>query len=172
MNSMTGYGRATAALGPQTLTVQVSSVNRKGLDLTLSLPDEWQHFEAAVGDAVRKVALRGKVHVAVEVEGPQLGQPRLGPGRHRGRRWSATWPKVARTARRSSLSRRASCCGRSPARSTGTKLPADEATGEDFAEGARHEAFAWPGGHAGQGGRGSCWWIFSGRLESELHGRR
>lgn len=69
MNSMTGYGRATATLGAQTLTVQVNSVNRRGLDLSLALPDEWQPFEAAVGDAVRKIALRGKVHVAVEVEG-------------------------------------------------------------------------------------------------------
>lgn len=69
MNSMTGYGRATATLGAQTLTVQVNSVNRRGLDLSLALPDEWQPFEPAVGDAVRKIALRGKVHVAVEVEG-------------------------------------------------------------------------------------------------------
>ncbi|HEX2862379.1 MAG TPA: YicC/YloC family endoribonuclease [Lacunisphaera sp.] len=69
MNSMTGYGRATAVLGELTLTVQVNSVNRKGLDLTLSLPDEWEAFEPAVGEAVRKVALRGKVHVSAEVTG-------------------------------------------------------------------------------------------------------
>jgi uncharacterized protein (TIGR00255 family) len=73
MNSMTGYGRATAALGELTLTVQVNSVNRKGLDLTLKLPDEWEGYEAAVGEAVRKVALRGKVHVAVEVTGKPAG---------------------------------------------------------------------------------------------------
>jgi uncharacterized protein (TIGR00255 family) len=66
---MTGYGRATATLGNQTLTVQVNSVNRRGLDLSLSLPDEWQAFEPAVGDAVRKLVQRGKVHVAVEVAG-------------------------------------------------------------------------------------------------------
>jgi uncharacterized protein (TIGR00255 family) len=69
MNSMTGYGRATAALGDSTLSVQVNSVNRRGLDLTMKLPEEWQAFESAVGDAVRKVALRGKVHVAVEITG-------------------------------------------------------------------------------------------------------
>ena len=73
MNSMTGYGRATAALGEMTLTVQVNSVNRKGLDLSLSLPDDWELFETAVGEAVRKVALRGKVHVAVEVTGRPSG---------------------------------------------------------------------------------------------------
>jgi uncharacterized protein (TIGR00255 family) len=71
MNSMTGYGRATAALGSQTLTVQVNSVNRRGLDLSMKLPDEWQAFEPAVGEAVRKVVQRGKVHVAVEVTGPR-----------------------------------------------------------------------------------------------------
>jgi uncharacterized protein (TIGR00255 family) len=69
MNSMTGYGRATATLGTQTLTVQVNSVNRRGLDLSISLPDEWQTHESAVGDAVRKLVQRGKVHVAVEVAG-------------------------------------------------------------------------------------------------------
>jgi uncharacterized protein (TIGR00255 family) len=69
MNSMTGYGRATAVLGNQTLTVQVNSVNRRGLDLTMKLPEEWQPFEPAVADAVRKQVQRGKVHVAVEVAG-------------------------------------------------------------------------------------------------------
>jgi uncharacterized protein (TIGR00255 family) len=69
MNSMTGYGRATAALGNQTLSVQVNSVNRRGLDLTMKVPDDWQVFESAVGDAVRKQVQRGKVHVSVEVAG-------------------------------------------------------------------------------------------------------
>ncbi|HTL68802.1 MAG TPA: YicC/YloC family endoribonuclease [Lacunisphaera sp.] len=69
MNSMTGYGRATAHLGSQAVAVQVSSVNRRGLDLTMKLPDEWQGFEAVVSEAVRGVATRGKVHVAIEVDG-------------------------------------------------------------------------------------------------------
>jgi len=42
MKSMTGYGRAATALGEFTLTVQVSSVNRKSLDLTVRLPREWE----------------------------------------------------------------------------------------------------------------------------------
>jgi uncharacterized protein (TIGR00255 family) len=69
MNSMTGYGRATAALGNQKLSVHVNSVNRRGLDLTMKVPDDWQVFESAVGDAVRKQVQRGKVHVSVEVAG-------------------------------------------------------------------------------------------------------
>src|SRR3954471_14496811 len=79
MNSMTGYGRASAALGNQTLTVQVNSVNRRGLDLTMKVPDEWQALEPAIGDAVRKQVQRGKVHVAVEVAGQGQGSTEWDP---------------------------------------------------------------------------------------------
>ncbi|WP_043585712.1 YicC/YloC family endoribonuclease [Geminisphaera colitermitum] len=69
MRSMTGFGRATAALGNYSLTVQVSSVNRKTLDLTQKLPSEWDALESDIADQVRQVAARGKVHVAVELTG-------------------------------------------------------------------------------------------------------
>lgn len=69
MKSMTGYGRASAPLGSHTLTVQVSSVNRKTLDLTVKLPGAWEALEASIGEAVRKQAVRGKIHVDVELTG-------------------------------------------------------------------------------------------------------
>ncbi len=69
MKSMTGYGRASAPLGSHTLTVQVSSVNRKTLDLTVKLPGAWESLEASIGEAVRKQAVRGKIHVDVELTG-------------------------------------------------------------------------------------------------------
>lgn len=69
MKSMTGYGRATAPLGSHTLTVQVSSVNRKTLDLTVKLPSAWDSLEASISEAVRKQAVRGKIHVDVELTG-------------------------------------------------------------------------------------------------------
>jgi len=69
MKSMTGYGRATAALEGFTLTVQVSSVNRKTLDLTMALPEEWESLEPMVREHVGKFAARGKVHVDIEVTG-------------------------------------------------------------------------------------------------------
>ncbi len=69
MKSMTGYGRGLASLGTQTLTVQVSSVNRKTLDLAIKLPEEWESLEASLGEQVRKVALRGRVSVVVELTG-------------------------------------------------------------------------------------------------------
>jgi uncharacterized protein (TIGR00255 family) len=69
MKSMTGYGRAMTALGARTLTVQVSSVNRRTLDLSVSLPDEWESLEPAIVAAVRSYAARGKVHVNIELTG-------------------------------------------------------------------------------------------------------
>ena len=69
MRSMTGYGRATAAIEGFTLTVQVSSVNRKTLDLTIALPEGWESAEPRVAEIARKYASRGKVHVDVELTG-------------------------------------------------------------------------------------------------------
>jgi uncharacterized protein (TIGR00255 family) len=126
MNSMTGYGRATASLGNLTLTVQINSVNRRGLDLTLKLPDEWQAFESSVGEAVRKVAYRGKVHVEVEVTGKSTA--------------TADWDQaaVATTLEQLALLAQARGIKFSPtsellwqianAQRTSAKLPADEAT--------------------------------------------
>ena len=75
MRSMTGYGRGTAALGSHTVTVQVSSVNRKTLDLTVRLPREWESLEADVAAEVRRSALRGKVHADVELTGAAGAAP-------------------------------------------------------------------------------------------------
>jgi uncharacterized protein (TIGR00255 family) len=66
MRSMTGYGRASCVFAGGTLTVQVSSVNRRSLDLTVDLPHDWENLEAEVSERVRRVAARGKVHVDVE----------------------------------------------------------------------------------------------------------
>ncbi len=70
---MTGYGRATAALAGFTLTVQVSAVNRKTLDLAVKLPAAWENLEPGVGDLVRKHAHRGRISVVVELTGAKGG---------------------------------------------------------------------------------------------------
>jgi len=85
MKSMTGYGRATSAIESLSLTVQVSSVNRKTLDLTIGLPEEWESLEAAIGEQVRRYATRGKVHVDVEVTGARAAT-------------ESTWDESAATA--------------------------------------------------------------------------
>ncbi|WP_221033107.1 YicC/YloC family endoribonuclease [Actomonas aquatica] len=68
MKSMTGFGRAVASLGSGSVVVQVNSVNRKTLDLTMRLPEAWAALESKIAEAVREVATRGKVHVQVGME--------------------------------------------------------------------------------------------------------
>jgi uncharacterized protein (TIGR00255 family) len=85
MKSMTGYGRATAAIGNLSLTVVVSSVNRKSLDLTVGLPEEWESLEPAIGERVRRHATRGKVHVDIELAGDKSAA-------------EITWDETAATA--------------------------------------------------------------------------
>lgn len=68
MNSMTGFGRASAPLGDAVVVVQVNAVNRKSLDLTMRLPEAWSGLESALTERVRQVATRGKVHLQVALE--------------------------------------------------------------------------------------------------------
>jgi uncharacterized protein (TIGR00255 family) len=70
---MTGYGRAAAALEGRAIAVQVSSVNRRTLDLTFAMPRDWESLEPAMAAEVRRFASRGKVHV--DVEAAPAGEP-------------------------------------------------------------------------------------------------
>lgn len=73
MNSMTGYGRASGSVGAQSFSVQVSSVNRKALEVKVSAPGAWDELEPAIIEAVKKVATRGTVQVRVELDGVAAG---------------------------------------------------------------------------------------------------
>ena len=73
---MTGYGGGSAPLEGLSVSVRVSSVNRRSLDLAISLPDEWRELESSLAEQVRQVAARGRVTLAVDVDGggQQLGR--------------------------------------------------------------------------------------------------
>jgi uncharacterized protein (TIGR00255 family) len=59
---MTGYGRASLALGDAELTIEANAVNRRGLETAISAPPEWSTALERLGAAwVREFASRGKV---------------------------------------------------------------------------------------------------------------
>ncbi len=66
---MTGFGRATAALDRFELAVQISSVNRKNLEVAVSLPSAWDAIETPIAEKVRPTVTRGTVKVKVEISG-------------------------------------------------------------------------------------------------------
>ncbi|MFM7180615.1 MAG: YicC/YloC family endoribonuclease [Verrucomicrobiales bacterium] len=68
MKSMTGYGRGTAENDGLRVHVEISSLNRKQLDVALTLPREWLAMENRVRKILAEVATRGRVQVRVTAE--------------------------------------------------------------------------------------------------------
>lgn len=80
MKSMTGYGHAECARDGYKVSVEISSVNRKQLDLTISLPRDIEVLEAKVRDLLAAALSRGKITVRVTLHfnsGAQGLRPRL-----------------------------------------------------------------------------------------------
>lgn len=68
MKSMTGYGRGQAAGAGYDVTVEISSVNRKTLDVSVSLPRDWTMLEHDLTEQLRPVVARGAVRIAVAID--------------------------------------------------------------------------------------------------------
>ena len=62
---MTGYGRGECAQDGFKVTVELSSVNRKQAEVSVTLPRELELLESQVRDAVNRVVARGRVNVRV-----------------------------------------------------------------------------------------------------------
>jgi len=67
MRSMTGFGRAERGAEGIAVSLQVSSVNRKNLEVFCTLPKEFQRLERRVVEAVRQRAARGRFQFSVEI---------------------------------------------------------------------------------------------------------
>ncbi len=76
MNSMTGFGAATAPLGNATIRIEIGGVNRKQAEIAIALPRPWSELEAAVRERVAAVVSRGRVNVNITIQqsgGQQAG---------------------------------------------------------------------------------------------------
>jgi uncharacterized protein (TIGR00255 family) len=65
MKSMTGYGRGECAQDGFKVTVELSSVNRKQVEVAATLPRELEMLEAQIRDAIHRAVARGRVNVRV-----------------------------------------------------------------------------------------------------------
>lgn len=68
MKSMTGFGRAAAECESFSVVADVSSVNKKGLEISVSLPRDWQPLERLIAAKAREFYTRGKVGVSVRAD--------------------------------------------------------------------------------------------------------
>ena len=61
MKSMTGYGRGECAQNGFKVTVELSSVNRKQAEISITLPREMEMLESQVRDVIHRHLARGRV---------------------------------------------------------------------------------------------------------------
>ena len=68
MNSMTGFGAATAPLGGSSIRVEIGGVNRKQAEIAVALPRAWAALETTVRDIVAAGVSRGRVNVSLTLQ--------------------------------------------------------------------------------------------------------
>ena len=68
MKSMTGYGRASLECSGLSGNVEISSINKKGFELIVHLPKEWQMLEKKASNLIRKKISRGRIRLAISFD--------------------------------------------------------------------------------------------------------
>ena len=68
MKSMTGYGRGESGQDGFKLTVELSSVNRKQAEISVTLPRELELLEGQIRDAINRQVARGRVNARITLQ--------------------------------------------------------------------------------------------------------
>lgn len=68
IQSMTGYGKKVIQLPSKTITIEIKSLNSKGLDVYARIPPAYREKEIELRDLLAKSLVRGKVDLTIYVE--------------------------------------------------------------------------------------------------------
>ena len=68
IQSMTGFGKATLQLPTKKITVEVKSLNSKGLDLNVRMPSVYREMELGLRNQIALKLERGKVDFSIFIE--------------------------------------------------------------------------------------------------------
>lgn len=68
IQSMTGFGKATLQLSTKKITVEVKSLNSKGLDLNVRMPSLYREMELGLRNQIALKLERGKVDFSIFIE--------------------------------------------------------------------------------------------------------
>lgn len=74
LRSMTGFGRAEGVAKDRKVSVEIRSLNSKGLDLLVKLPGPFKDKEAELRQLIGEQTVRGKVEVYVSIEGHHIAK--------------------------------------------------------------------------------------------------
>lgn len=65
---MTGFGKATLQLSNKKITVEVKSLNSKGLDLNVRMPSVYREMELGLRNVIAQKLERGKIDFSIYIE--------------------------------------------------------------------------------------------------------
>jgi len=68
IKSMTGFGKAAKQLGSKKITVEIKSLNSKGLDLNVRMPSVFREMELGLRNQMAAALERGKIDVSIFIE--------------------------------------------------------------------------------------------------------
>ncbi|WP_229734097.1 YicC/YloC family endoribonuclease [Flavobacterium orientale] len=68
IQSMTGFGKASKQLSTKKITVEVKSLNSKGLDLNVRMPSVYREMELGLRNVISQKLERGKVDFSIYIE--------------------------------------------------------------------------------------------------------
>lgn len=68
IQSMTGYGKEVIQLPSKTITIEIKSLNSKGLDLNTRVPSTYREKELEIRDLLAKSLQRGKIDFSIFIE--------------------------------------------------------------------------------------------------------
>ena len=68
IQSMTGFGKATLQLPTKKITVEIKSLNSKGLDLSVRMPSTYREMELGLRNQIALKLERGKVDFSIFIE--------------------------------------------------------------------------------------------------------
>lgn len=68
IKSMTGYGKEVIQLPSKTISIEIKSLNSKGLDLNTRIPSAYREKELEIRDLLAKSLQRGKIDLSLYIE--------------------------------------------------------------------------------------------------------
>lgn len=71
---MTGYGEGIASKSGITIQTEITSVNKKQLDIQLSLPKNLICFESDIQKQIKKMVSRGRINGSVKIISSSKGK--------------------------------------------------------------------------------------------------
>ena len=77
MQSMTGFGKSSSVFQSRKASVEIRTLNSKGLDLSVKMPSIYKEVEPQIRKLVAEVLNRGKIELSIHIESEKASEMNL-----------------------------------------------------------------------------------------------